>query len=137
MTARAHFYHVFNHAGPGRNFGEVRVTWPGWHWHAYIDGRGQWNWNHWAFQRNAVPAAAASSAPHLRGGSGIQSVRPSYFNPIVNDGAATVIRLHWSRWSASAEERGKFFTHNCIPNCAQGRKWLTPVTGHGLAGPAR
>ncbi len=62
VTARAHFYHVFNHAGPGRNFGEVGVTWPGWHWHAYIDSRGQWNW-HAPFQRNAVLAAAASSVP--------------------------------------------------------------------------
>ena len=44
VSARAHFYHVFNHAGPGRNFGEVRVTWRGGHWYAYIDGRGQWNW---------------------------------------------------------------------------------------------
>ena len=126
VTARAHFYHVFNHAGPGRNFGEVRVTWPGWHWHAYIDSRGQWNWTT-GFQRNAVPATAASLVPHLRGGSESSSVRPTYFNPIVNDGGNTVTRLRWSRWSGSAAGSGKFFTHNCKPSCGTGKTWLTPV----------
>jgi hypothetical protein len=44
VNARAHFYHVFNHAGPGRNFGQVTVTWRGGKWSAYINSRGQWVW---------------------------------------------------------------------------------------------
>jgi hypothetical protein len=44
VNARARFYHVFNHAGPGRNFGQVTVTWRGGRWSAYINARGQWAW---------------------------------------------------------------------------------------------
>jgi|HubBroStandDraft_3_1064219.scaffolds.fasta_scaffold288341_1 hypothetical protein len=75
----------------------------------------------------AAPGASASSVPHLRGGSESSLVRPSYFNPIVNDGAATVVGLHWSRWSGTARGTGGFFTHNCMPNCAQGKTRDFPV----------
>lgn len=42
VNATAHFYDVFNHAGPGRNFAKVTVWWHQGRWSAYIDGRGQW-----------------------------------------------------------------------------------------------
>jgi hypothetical protein len=42
VAAQVHFYHVFNHSGPGRNFGEVRVTWHGHAWHSYINRYGRW-----------------------------------------------------------------------------------------------
>jgi hypothetical protein len=40
------FYGVFNHAGPGRNFGNAEVTW-GKHssFHLWITSAGNWNWN--------------------------------------------------------------------------------------------
>jgi hypothetical protein len=54
----------------------------------------------------AAPAARAVPAPHLIGCDPSAPVRPAGYNPICNDGAYTVIRLHWSRWSASAAGTG-------------------------------
>lgn len=55
VPASAHFFHVYNHAGPGRNFAEVTITWHRGHWHrhaykggkfhAYIDSHGDWTWH--------------------------------------------------------------------------------------------
>ena len=50
VSAIFRFYGVFNHSGPGRNFGnaEVRVTSGhavrGWPTHLWIDSAGDWNW---------------------------------------------------------------------------------------------
>jgi hypothetical protein len=44
VKATAHFFHVFDHAGPGRNFGNLRLRW---HHHTmllWITSRGQWQW---------------------------------------------------------------------------------------------
>ena len=77
----------------------------------------------------AAPAAAsAAAAPHLIGCQPADSVRPSSFNPICNDGEGTAIRLHWSRWSGSAAGRGEFYTHSCVPDCAQGKVTLYRVS---------
>jgi hypothetical protein len=77
----------------------------------------------------AVPAAAdAMAAPHLIGCHPSESVRPSSFNPICNDGAGTAIKLRWSRWSGSAEGTGEFYTHSCVPDCAQGKVALYRVS---------
>lgn len=75
----------------------------------------------------AASASPASSAPHLRGGSESSTIRPSYFNPIVNDGAATVVKLRWTKWSTTARGTGGFFTHTCDPNCAEGKTRDFPV----------
>lgn len=49
VNGNAYFYGVFNHRGPGRNFGNVNVTWTqrGHHYsmHLWIDSRGQWDWS--------------------------------------------------------------------------------------------
>jgi hypothetical protein len=74
----------------------------------------------------AVPAANARTTPRLLGCETAR-VRPSWFNPICNDGSGSVLRLHWSRWSGSADGRGQFFMHICSPNCAQGKVTLYPV----------
>ena len=73
-----------------------------------------------------APAAKAST-PHLVGCNESSSVRPTRYNPICNDGAWTVIRLRWSSWSGSAEGRGEFYTHTCVPNCASGKVQLYSV----------
>ena len=46
--------------------------------------------------------AAKAPAPHLVGCNESGRVRPTRFNPICNDGAYTVVDLHWSAWSDSA-----------------------------------
>jgi hypothetical protein len=76
-----------------------------------------------------IPAAAlaAPAPPHLIGCDPAASVRPSSYNPICNDGAGTVIKLRWSRWSRSAAGHGEFYTHSCVPNCAQGKVRLYRV----------
>jgi len=45
VSAGAHFYGVYNHAGPGWNFGNARITY-GHHstFHLWIDSAGDWNW---------------------------------------------------------------------------------------------
>jgi hypothetical protein len=68
----------------------------------------------------ALAAPAAAPAPHLVGCDTSDSVRPSLYNPICNDGAWTVIHLSWFRWAQAAEGRGEFYTHTCVPSCAQG-----------------
>jgi hypothetical protein len=47
VTARASFYGVFGHAGPGRSFGDLKLSWDGGHDQKLlrIDSRGQWAWN--------------------------------------------------------------------------------------------
>jgi hypothetical protein len=72
-----------------------------------------------------APAAKAARA-HLVGCDG-SVVRPTVYNPICNDGAGSVIKLHWSRWSGSAAGRGEFFTHTCVPSCATGQVYLHRV----------
>jgi hypothetical protein len=76
----------------------------------------------------AVAAAPVAALPGVTladcGGS---AVRPSVYNPICNDGAGTVIGLHWSSWGASAAGHGQFFTHRCVPDCALGSITLYPV----------
>lgn len=66
------------------------------------------------------------AVPRLVGCDGA-SVRPARYNPICNDGDWTVIRLHWSRWSDSARGNGEFYTHTCVPSCAQGKVRLYDV----------
>jgi hypothetical protein len=75
----------------------------------------------------ATTAASASSAPRLRGANESSTVRPTRFNPIINDGAGTVIKLRWSDWAGAAHAKGEFYTHKCKPNCAQGGVKLWPV----------
>ena len=71
---------------------------------------------------------AKASAPHLVGCNESSDVRPTRFNPICNDGADTVIKLHWSVWSGSAAlGTGEFYTHSCVPNCANGTVRLYAV----------
>jgi hypothetical protein len=67
----------------------------------------------------APDAADAVAAPHLIGCDPADAVRPAAYNPVCNDGAGTVVGLHWSRWSRTAAGTGKFFTHTCVPSCAQ------------------
>lgn len=43
-NATADFYEVFNHGGPGRNFGYLRLTWPHHSMLLWIDSAGQWLW---------------------------------------------------------------------------------------------
>lgn len=43
-NATARFYDVFNHSGPGRNFGYLRLTWPHHSLLLWIDSAGQWLW---------------------------------------------------------------------------------------------
>jgi hypothetical protein len=69
----------------------------------------------------APDAAAASSAPHLVGCDLAAPARPAGYNPICNDGAGTVTRLRWSRWAGTAVGTGEFYTHSCVPSCAQGK----------------
>jgi hypothetical protein len=83
-----------------------------------------------AFAATASPQAPAAkaAAPHLVGCNESSSVRPTRFNPICNDGADTVIDLHWSAWSGSAAKgTGKFYTNTCVPTCAKGKVRLYPV----------
>jgi hypothetical protein len=68
----------------------------------------------------ALAAPVAAAGAHLAGCGSPDSVRPSSYNPICNDGAGTVIDLHWSSWSRTAAGRGEFYTHSCVPSCAQG-----------------
>jgi hypothetical protein len=73
--------------------------------------------------------AAKASAPHLVGCNESSRVRPTRFNPICNDGAYTVVELHWSAWSASdAKGAGEFYTQSCVPTCAKGKVTLYPVS---------
>jgi len=79
-------------------------------------------------------SAAAAPVAALPGHSGVQLsgcsgpvVRPSVYNPICNDGAGTVIRLHWSSWAATASGRGEFYTRRCTPDCSLGTISLYPV----------
>jgi hypothetical protein len=48
INAGADFYGVFNHRGPGLNFGNVKITWnqhgKRHSMHLWIDSAGQWNW---------------------------------------------------------------------------------------------
>jgi len=74
-----------------------------------------------------APAVVKAVAPHLVGCNESSSVRPTRYNPICNDGAGTVIRLHWSSWSASAAGKAEFYTHTCVPNCAKGKVRLYSV----------
>jgi hypothetical protein len=66
-----------------------------------------------AFAATASPqqSAPTASAPHLIGSNESSSVRPTRYNPISNDGAGTVIGLHWSSWAGSAKGSGKFYAH--------------------------
>ncbi|HUJ05923.1 MAG TPA: hypothetical protein VLX31_07425 [Streptosporangiaceae bacterium] len=73
-------------------------------------------------------AAAGPRAPHLVGCNESGPVRPVRYNPICNDGARTIIRLHWSNWSRSAAGAGRFYTNTCVPSCARGRVRLYDVT---------
>lgn len=75
------------------------------------------------------PASAAPvrHAAHLIGCNESGPVKPGYYNPICNDGAWTVIKLHWSRWSASARGSGKFYTNTCVPDCQHGKVRLYDV----------
>lgn len=47
-------------------------------------------------------AAATPGPPHLAGCNESGDIRPRWYNPICNDGAWTVIKPRWSRWSGSA-----------------------------------
>jgi opacity protein-like surface antigen len=72
--------------------------------------------------------AAKAPAPHLVGCNESGRVRPTRFNPICNDGAYTVVGLHWSAWSDSAARgAGEFYTRSCVPTCAKGTVKLYPV----------
>ena len=42
VKASVHAYDIFNHRGPGRNFGEIRVTWHNGRWSDYINSKGDW-----------------------------------------------------------------------------------------------
>ncbi len=75
----------------------------------------------------AAGAVGAAAAPHLVGCNESSSVRPDHYNPICNDGAWTVVHLRWSRWSGTARGTGKFYTHNCVPDCAHGKVRLYDV----------
>ncbi len=44
MSAGADFYGVFSHSGPGRNFGYLKLTWPGHSMLLWINSRGEWWW---------------------------------------------------------------------------------------------
>jgi hypothetical protein len=46
VPARVHAYDVFNHRGPGRNFGEIRVTWRNGRWFNYINSKGDWAYDY-------------------------------------------------------------------------------------------
>ncbi|HEV2375422.1 MAG TPA: hypothetical protein VGS19_25080 [Streptosporangiaceae bacterium] len=59
----------------------------------------------------AGTAAAAAPVPRLRGCNESSLVRPTWFNPICNDGSYTVQSLHWAEWSAAANGSGQFYTH--------------------------
>ena len=72
--------------------------------------------------------ATTASAPHLIGCNESSRVRPARFNPICNDGAGTVIRLHWPEWSGSAQGTGEFYTKTCVPSCAKGTVKLYDVS---------
>jgi len=76
----------------------------------------------------AAPVAAtpAQAGPRLDGCNG-PAVRPSEYNPICNDGAGSVIKLHWSSWGGTASGYGQLFTHRCVPDCALGTITLYPV----------
>jgi hypothetical protein len=51
----------------------------------------------------AAPVAALPGHPGARlSGCNGPVVRPATYNPICNDGAGSVIHLHWSSWAASA-----------------------------------
>jgi hypothetical protein len=77
----------------------------------------------------AAPATAdAAAVPHLIGCRPAAAVRPASYNPICNDGAGTVTKLHWSRWSGTAAGTGEFYTHSCVPSCAQGKVTLYRVS---------
>jgi len=90
-----------------------------------------------ALAANASPRAATTagspvtsrvaSSPHLIGCNESSSIRPTRYNPICNDGAGTVLKLHWSAWSRLAQGRGEFYTHTCVPNCAEGKVGLYDV----------
>ncbi len=46
-NATAYFWHVFNHRGPGRNFGDLRLRWGRHLQHSrllWINGHGEWWW---------------------------------------------------------------------------------------------
>jgi hypothetical protein len=73
-----------------------------------------------------IPAAKATAA-HLVGCNESSGIRPTNYNPICNDGAGTVILLHWSSWSGSAEGQGELYTHTCVPSCASGTVRLYSV----------
>jgi hypothetical protein len=74
----------------------------------------------------AAPASASTIRPHLVG-CGKTTVRPGTYNPVCNDGAGTVVGLHWSAWSATAQGSGEFLTHTCVPDCARGAVRVYPV----------
>lgn len=44
VNARVFFYNVMHHRGPGWNYSQVKVTYRGGVWNAYINGRGWWIW---------------------------------------------------------------------------------------------
>jgi hypothetical protein len=76
---------------------------------------------------SAPAAAGAATAPHLIGCDLAHAVRPARYNPVCNDGAWTVIQLHWSRWAGTAAGTGEFYTHTCVPSCAQDKGTLYRV----------
>ena len=59
----------------------------------------------------AMAAAKPASGPRLAGCNESSAVRPTRYNPICNDGAYTVISLHWARWARTAVGLGKFYDH--------------------------
>jgi hypothetical protein len=73
----------------------------------------------------ALPGHPATS-PRLHDCAG-PAVRPSVYNPICNDGAWSVVAVHWSSWGATARGSGLFLVHDCSPNCGQGKVTLYPV----------
>jgi hypothetical protein len=81
-----------------------------------------------ALAATAAPVAALPdhSGAELSSCSG-PVVRPSVYNPVCNDGAGSVLGLHWSSWGATASGHGELFTHRCVPDCALGTITLYPV----------
>jgi hypothetical protein len=81
-----------------------------------------------ALSAAAAPVAALPGHPGVQlSGCNGPVVRPLVYNPICNDGAGTVIRLHWSSWAAAASGRGEFYTRRCTPDCSLGTITVYPV----------
>jgi hypothetical protein len=66
----------------------------------------------------AAPVAASPGhvAARLSSCSG-PVARPSSYDPICNDGAGTIVKLHWSSWGSTASGRGEFFSRRCALDC--------------------